>query len=127
MKSAALDEIRRAVHGRYRAAPSAVRTAESVTIDTRTAKPGDLFIAIRGATHDGHEFLASAAQAGCVAAVVSAEALLGEPPPTFPGGIIGVADTTVALGELGACGARPAVRRGGRPSPAPTARPPSSG
>ncbi len=102
MRPTALDEIRRAVHGRWQtASPGHPVYVEGVTIDSRQASPGELFVAIRGATHDGHAFLADAAAAGCVSAIVR----LGTDLPAdlarrFRGPIIGVDDTTVALGEL---------------------------
>jgi UDP-N-acetylmuramoyl-tripeptide--D-alanyl-D-alanine ligase len=37
--------------------------------DTRTLRPGDLFVALRGDRHDGHDHLAAAAAAGAVAAL----------------------------------------------------------
>jgi UDP-N-acetylmuramoyl-tripeptide--D-alanyl-D-alanine ligase len=44
--------------------------ATGISIDSRTLKPGDLYIAIRGDTHDGHAFLADAFAKGAVAAIV---------------------------------------------------------
>ena len=41
-----------------------------ISIDTRTVKAGDLFCAIRGDVHDGHDFVRSAFAAGAAAAVV---------------------------------------------------------
>lgn len=44
-----------------------------VTHDSRAAGPGDLFVAIRGARHDGHEFVAeTSAGAACVEAPLEA-------------------------------------------------------
>ena len=45
--------------------------ATGVSIDTRTLKPGDLFIAIKGDAHDGHDHVARAFEAGASAAVVA--------------------------------------------------------
>jgi len=45
--------------------------ATGVSIDTRTLQKGDLFIAIKGDTHDGHDHVARAFQAGASAALVS--------------------------------------------------------
>ncbi len=45
-------------------------TIEGVSIDTRTLAPGDLFFAVRGETHDGHDHVARAFAAGAPAAVV---------------------------------------------------------
>ena len=42
-----------------------------VSIDSRTLKPGDLFFAIRGDVHDGHDHVASAFETGAAAAVVA--------------------------------------------------------
>ena len=43
----------------------------AVSTDTRTIQPGDLFIALKGENFDGVKFVAQAAQAGAVAAMVS--------------------------------------------------------
>ena len=51
-----------------------------LALDSRKVRPGDLFFALRGAHHDGRDFLAAAAAAGAVAALVDAEA----PPPGAP-------------------------------------------
>ncbi len=41
-----------------------------VVIDSRIAAPGDLYVAIRGETHDGHRFCAAAIRAGATAVMV---------------------------------------------------------
>jgi UDP-N-acetylmuramoyl-tripeptide--D-alanyl-D-alanine ligase len=93
-------EIRQAVRGRWlsRNEPLPVR---GVSIDSRTAQADDLFIAIPGEHHDGHDYLAAAVSAGCIAAVIDLKkqpaAQLAE---QFPAGVIGVADTRAALLEL---------------------------
>lgn len=46
-------------------------TAQGISIDTRTLKEGDLFIALRGDNFDGHDFVADALKKGAAAAVVS--------------------------------------------------------
>ena len=46
--------------------------ASRVILDGRTAGPGDLYVAIRGAAHDGHAFCAQAVAAGAVGVVVEA-------------------------------------------------------
>jgi UDP-N-acetylmuramoyl-tripeptide--D-alanyl-D-alanine ligase len=43
------------------------------SIDSRTAREGDLFFAVSGERHDGHEFVGAALERGAVAAVVSRE------------------------------------------------------
>jgi len=42
-----------------------------VSIDNRTIAPGDIFVAIKGERHDGHDFAAAALKAGAGLAVVS--------------------------------------------------------
>ncbi len=44
-----------------------------VSTDTRTLKPGQLYLALRGDQFDGHDFVLMAEKAGAVAAVVSHE------------------------------------------------------
>ena len=41
-----------------------------VSIDTRTIRPGDLFVALKAA-RDGHDFVAQALEKGAAAALVS--------------------------------------------------------
>src|ERR1035441_5306043 len=40
------------------------------SVDTRTQNPGDVYFALRGPNHDGHDFLAAAAEKGASAVVV---------------------------------------------------------
>ena len=46
-------------------------SATGVAIDSRKAQPGDLFIALTGPNHDGHDHVASALRAGATAAMVA--------------------------------------------------------
>lgn len=72
-----------------------------VSIDTRTAEPGDLYFAIKGLRLDGHAFLPQAAGAGCCAAVVKRGfSIPAETIDAFPGGVLAVDDPTAALAEL---------------------------
>jgi len=64
-----------------------------VVIDSRIAAPGDLYVAIRGETHDGHAFCAAAALAGASAVLVE-HAVAGDAPAII------VPDTRLALGKL---------------------------
>ncbi len=73
------------------------REATGVSIDSRTVEPGDLFVAIEGPTHDGHDFIAAALAAGAVAAVADrVPAGLSTDAP-----LLRVADTMQALVDLG--------------------------
>ena len=49
---------------------SADWVAGGISIDSRSLKPGDLFIALAGPSFDGHDFVAAALAAGAAAAVV---------------------------------------------------------
>lgn len=71
--------------------------ATGISIDSRTLKSGDLYIAIRGDTHDGHAFVADAFAKGAVAAIVDHPIELPDPFPQ-----IIVEDTLKALSKLGA-------------------------
>ncbi len=59
-----------------------------------------LFVAIRGPRHDGHDFVAAALQAGAEAAVVVERACLAAYPAEIRGRLIAVSDTLAALQEL---------------------------
>jgi UDP-N-acetylmuramoyl-tripeptide--D-alanyl-D-alanine ligase len=74
-----------------------------VVIDSRRVAEGDLFFAIQGPRHDGHDFVDEALGAGAGGAVVSRA-----PERTLPPGrvVVEVEDTTRALGDLAA-----AIRR----------------
>lgn len=70
-------------------------TIQGVSTDTRTICPGDLFIALVGPNFNGHKFVDMAIQKGAAALVVSEDVDVSVP-------TIKVADTKVALGQLGA-------------------------
>lgn len=70
-----------------------------VSIDSRTVRDGELFIAIHGARHDGHNFVAAALQAGAAAAVVE-EKRVAELPEAVRGKIVVVPGTVDALQTL---------------------------
>src|SRR2546430_11377901 len=67
-----------------------------VVQDSRVTGPGDLFVAVRGLRHDGHDFAAEAARAGAAVAVERPVPL----PPGTPS--LRLADSRWALGELAA-------------------------
>jgi len=71
-----------------------------VSIDSRTLRPGELFIAIHGPRHDGHDYVAAAVEQGAVAAVV-AEPLLSRYAGWVSDRCITVPDTFDALKGLG--------------------------
>lgn len=102
MKPLTTEEIARAVRGRWLRKPPEV-AIQGVTIDSRSAEPGEMFFAISGERCDGHDFLRAAADAGCIAAVVRRDREVeAEVAKLFGCGLLEVDDTTAALGRLGA-------------------------
>ena len=76
--------------------PSDERAITGITTDTRSVRPGECFVALRGERFDGHEFLADAVRAGAAALVV--EDARRAPVPGVP--VFEVEDTLIALGAL---------------------------
>jgi len=75
-------------------------TATGVSIDTRSLAAGDLFVALHGPNHDGHDFVATALDRGAAAAMVDRDT------PQLPTAarLLRVADTLSGLAALGAAG-----------------------
>ncbi len=73
--------------------------ASGVSIDTRTIRPGDLFVALKAA-RDGHEFVAQALEKGAAAALVThrPEGVAEDAP------LLVVPDVQAALEDLGRAG-----------------------
>ncbi len=67
------------------------------SIDTRTIRPGDCFVAIRGPRFDGHDFVPDAVRKGAAGIVVdrAVEVRAGVP-------VVGVTDAVEAVGRLAA-------------------------
>jgi UDP-N-acetylmuramoyl-tripeptide--D-alanyl-D-alanine ligase len=84
-------DVARATGGRL-AGPDV--TVSGVSIDSRTVRPGELFVPLV-AERDGHEFIGKAVAAGASAYLTSAGVIEAEATP------IVVADTTAALAALG--------------------------
>jgi UDP-N-acetylmuramoyl-tripeptide--D-alanyl-D-alanine ligase len=64
-----------------------------VSTDTRSLRPGELFVALQGPHFDGHDFIAQAAAAGAAAALVSRAVETDLP-------LLRVEDTRLALARL---------------------------
>ncbi len=77
-----------------------VAVVPGVSIDTRTLKTGELYVAIRGERLDGHDFVEAALAAGASGAVIGRP--MGSLPPASVCGraLIVVPDTTAALQRL---------------------------
>ena len=74
---------------------------DGVSTDTRTVGKGQLFVAIRGARFDGHDFLAAAKARGAAAAIVDEKFASGEPLPRLQIPLLVADETRLALGRLG--------------------------
>src|ERR1017187_2317999 len=70
-----------------------------VSIDSRTVAGGELFVAIHGPRHDGHNFVGPALNAGAMAAVVAQERVAEFAEP-IRSRLFAVEDTLAALQEL---------------------------
>jgi UDP-N-acetylmuramoyl-tripeptide--D-alanyl-D-alanine ligase len=79
-----------------RVAGSPGERISGISIDSRSLKSGELFFAIKGDVHDGHDFVPAALKAGAAAAVVSGERASG-----FEGPLLVVPDVLAALVALG--------------------------
>jgi UDP-N-acetylmuramoyl-tripeptide--D-alanyl-D-alanine ligase len=69
-------------------------TAIGISTDTRTLKPGQIFLALRGENFDGHRFVTAALEQGAIAAVTDHALADGQPQ-------LVVEDTLVAYQKLG--------------------------
>src|SRR5881398_40546 len=72
---------------------------DKLSTDSRTLKPGELFVALRGEKFDGHNFVESAAKAGAAGAVVDSN-WKGKVPENFA--LIRVKDTLQAYQQVAA-------------------------
>lgn len=70
-------------------------TVSAVSTDTRTLEKGAVYLALKGANFDGHQFIEKATAAGA-AAIIASQPVNTDLP------VIYVEDTKLALGQLGA-------------------------
>ncbi len=71
-------------------------TVRGVSINSRTVKKGDLFIAIKGANYDGHDFISEAIKKGACSVLVSKK--IKSVKNNIP--VVLVRDTVISLGLL---------------------------
>jgi UDP-N-acetylmuramoyl-tripeptide--D-alanyl-D-alanine ligase len=88
-------------------APSSVANAGALvargySIDSRTVAAGELFFAVRGERHDGHDFIAAAIEHGAVAAVVSRARVSTLPDAALAAPLLITEDPLTALQALAA-------------------------
>jgi UDP-N-acetylmuramoyl-tripeptide--D-alanyl-D-alanine ligase len=91
-----ITQVAGAVGSRPGAALDPMARVAGVSIDSRTVRPGELFIAIHGPRHDGHDHVEGALGSGALAAMVS-EARFGHYADDVRARCIPVADTFAAL------------------------------
>ncbi len=72
------------------------------SIDSRTVDEGELFFAVRGERHDGHDFVAAAFERGAVAAVVAKSKLTSLPDAALAHPLLVAEDPLLALQSLAA-------------------------
>lgn len=94
-------EILAATAGALVVPPAGGQGTAGVSTDTRSVEKGELFVALRGATHDAHDRLADAAARGASLAIVERD--ISAPPGL---GIVRVPSSERALGQLARCHAR---------------------
>jgi len=94
-----LKQVAEAMAGKPGPALDAMARVAGVSIDSRTLRRGELFVAISGPRHDGHDYVADVMESGAVAAVVAAPVV-----SRYPGWLqdrcITVPDTLGALHAL---------------------------
>jgi UDP-N-acetylmuramoyl-tripeptide--D-alanyl-D-alanine ligase len=95
----ALTQVVDAVAGRQGRGLDPLARLAGVSIDSRTLRQGELFVAIHGPTHDGHDYVPAVMECGAAAAVV-AEPLVSRYPGWIQDRCITVPDTLAALHQL---------------------------
>jgi len=100
MEPIKIEEILKAVNGSITQLPitNYQLPVKEVSIDSRTIKPDEIFVALKGNKYDGHSFVGEALQKGAVAAIVQNKL----PITNYQLPIITVKDTLRALGDLAA-------------------------
>lgn len=90
-----LEEVAKATGGHLASPGPSSLTISGVSTDTRTLRPGDLFVPLRGPRADGHDFIPEAFRKGAAASLVTRTA-----DGHAPGPMISVADGLRALADL---------------------------
>jgi len=94
-----VEEVARALGVTPPGSIDALARLAGVSIDSRTVADGELFVAIHGPRHDGHNFVGQALDAGAMAAVVAQERVAEFAEPVRSR-LFAVQDTLAALQEL---------------------------
>lgn len=91
----ALNELLAATQGRLMNGKNKMEV-KGISIDSRTIRPNEAFIAIKGNNFDGHDFIVEAIKKGASCVISEPETRNPEPGTAF----IEVKDTTKALGDI---------------------------
>ncbi len=94
-----VEEVARALGVTAPGGVDPVARLAGVSINSRTMAGGQLFVAIHGPRHDGHDFVVAALDAGALAAVVAADRVSGYSEP-YRSKLLAVPETLAALQEL---------------------------
>jgi len=94
-----LTQVADAVAGKKGSGLDALARMAGVSIDSRTVRAGELFVAIHGPSHDGHDYVADVLEKGAAAAVVAGP-LVSRYPGWIQDRCITVGDTLGALHDL---------------------------
>jgi len=94
-----LKQVADAVEGKQGLGLDSLARLAGVSIDSRTLRAGELFVAIHGPNHDGHDYVAAVMESSALAAVV-AEPLVSKYPGWIQDRCITVPDTLEALHKL---------------------------
>lgn len=99
MENFTLQELIRACGGEFLLGDPHARISR-ISIDTRTLRRGDYYVALTGGTFDGHDFLKQAVEKKAGGLIVNRHNVdLGNPFPSFPA-VVKVPDTMLALGDI---------------------------
>ena len=94
-----VEEVARALGVTAPGGVDPVARLAGVSINSRTVADGQLFVAIHGPRHDGHNYVVVALDAGALAAVVAADRVSGYTEP-YRSKLLAVPETLGALQEL---------------------------
>ncbi len=99
MNKITVGEFLTAVSGRLITGSGDV-TVSGVKHDSRECSAGDLFVAVCGENHDGHQYIPAVLEAGASAVMVSHEGAWADKAAELGVPVIMVEDTVYAMGEL---------------------------
>src|SRR5580658_4989612 len=94
-----VEEVARALGAAPPGGVDPVARLAGVSINSRTVARGELFVAIHGPRHDGHNYVVAALEAGALACVVAGDRVAGYGEPVRAK-LLAVPDTLVALQDL---------------------------